>query len=106
MKFIKPTTYYLNNIKLVFTILIVGLQISCSAQNNNDTAQLSLDGTWDIIFDDKNEGIEQDWFLDAIFEKQEFKQITVPSCWEEFEKNYEGEELNKLVQDSLQVGKI
>jgi len=90
MKFIKPTTYYLNNIKLVFTILIVGLQISCSAQNNNDTAQLSLDGTWDIIFDDKNEGIEQDWFLDAIFEKQEFKQITVPSCWEEFEKNYEG----------------
>jgi len=90
MKFIKPTTYYLNNIKLVLTILIVGLQISSSAQNNNETAQLSLDGTWDIIFDDDNKGIEQDWFLDEIYDKQEFKQITVPSCWEEIEKNYEG----------------
>ena len=90
MKFLKPSRLNLNSAKEVLIIFIIGLQISCMAQNNDETAQLSLDGTWDIIFDDKNKGIEQHWFLDENFEKQEFKQITVPSCWEQFDKNYEG----------------
>ena len=59
----------LNSIKALLAILLFGLQISCNAQNNNETAKLSLDGTWDIIFDDENKGIEQDWFLDENFEE-------------------------------------
>jgi len=90
MKIINAIKCCSNRIKGILTILIIGLQISCNGQNDTETAQLSLNGTWDIIFDDNNEGIEQDWFLDENFEKQDFKKITVPSCWEEFEKNYEG----------------
>ena len=90
MKFLNSTTIFLNSMKSILAILLITLQISCIAQNNNETAQLSLDGTWDIIFDDENKGIEQDWFLDENFENQEFKKINVPSCWEELEKNYEG----------------
>jgi len=90
MKFINSTSLFSNSTKALLAILIIGLQISCNAQNNNDTAQLSLDGTWDIIFDDENQAIEQQWYLDENFEQQDFKNITVPSCWEELEKNYEG----------------
>ncbi len=90
MKFISAIKTHSKKIKGILIILAIGLQFSCSAQNSSQTAQLSLNGTWDIIYDDKNEGIENDWYLDEIFENQQFKQITVPSCWEEFEKNYEG----------------
>ena len=90
MKIINAIKCCSNRIKGILTILLIGLQISCNGQITNETAQLSLNGTWDIIFDDNNEGVEQDWFLDENFEKQDFKKITVPSCWEEIEKDYEG----------------
>jgi beta-galactosidase len=51
----------------------------------------SLDGTWEIIFDHGNIGRDADWHLDKVFSAQSAKQnITVPSCWEEIEKDYEG----------------
>ncbi|MHC4243010.1 MAG: hypothetical protein ACYSU4_11450 [Planctomycetota bacterium] len=51
----------------------------------------SLDGTWEIIFDHENIGRDADWHLDKVFSAQSAKQnITVPSCWEEIEKDYEG----------------
>ena len=52
--------------------------------------EISLNGTWDIIYDDANEGIEKKWFINENFEKQSPKKIDVPSCWEEFNKDYEG----------------
>lgn len=52
---------------------------------------LVLDGKWEIIFDDKNEGVDQKWYLDENYSvRGDIRQIDVPSCWEEFEKNYEG----------------
>ncbi len=59
------------------------------SQQKEDT--ISLDGTWEIIFDDKNQGVKEKWFLDENFSKSDLvKEISVPSCWEQFEKNYEG----------------
>ncbi|GGZ87267.1 hypothetical protein GCM10007028_26780 [Algibacter mikhailovii] len=51
---------------------------------------LSLDGSWDIIYDDANLGIANDWYLNENFEKQDFEKIDVPSCWESVKENYEG----------------
>jgi beta-galactosidase len=51
----------------------------------------SLDGTWDIIFDHKNEGRGAGWHLDNAFSMHPtVRQIQVPSCWEEVEEDYEG----------------
>ena len=53
--------------------------------------QLSLNGSWEIIFDDQNEGVEQSWHLEKNYNQHpRVRQITVPSCWEEYEKDYEG----------------
>ncbi|KPL05636.1 hypothetical protein AMJ85_11520 [candidate division BRC1 bacterium SM23_51] len=52
---------------------------------------LSLDGTWQIIFDDENRGREAGWHLDKAFTEHPAKRdIQVPGCWEEIEKDYEG----------------
>ena len=52
---------------------------------------LLLDGTWEIIFDHKNEGKSALWHTDVAFENHPSKQkILVPGCWEEVEKDYEG----------------
>ena len=51
----------------------------------------SLDGSWDIIFDHKNEGREAAWFQDEGFSKHaSVRQIHVPSAWELTEEDYEG----------------
>lgn len=52
---------------------------------------LSLNGEWEIIFDDADQGKTNEWFTNAAFENNTSKRsILVPSCWEEFEKDYEG----------------
>ena len=70
-------------------VLMLGSLISCSAQNDGTDNSISLNGTWDIIFDDENEGVKNSWYLDAVFETQQHQKIDVPSCWESFKKNYE-----------------
>ena len=61
------------------------------AQGNHEHNQMSLNGSWEIIFDHNDEGIEGKWFLNHNFNFQtEIRQIEVPSCWEELEKDYEG----------------
>ncbi len=51
----------------------------------------SLDGTWEIIFDPENVGRAGKWYKNEEFSAQRAKRnITVPSCWEEIEKDYEG----------------
>lgn len=53
--------------------------------------ELSLDGQWDIIFDEKNEGREAEWMNSNIFEQQAQKQqIEVPAAWERYKQDYEG----------------
>ncbi|MCP5110545.1 MAG: hypothetical protein GY953_06885, partial [bacterium] len=53
--------------------------------------ELSLDGTWQIIFDHDNSGRLDKLHLDEAFSKHPAKrEIQVPSCWEEIEKDYEG----------------
>jgi len=74
---------------LIILPIILLVNLSCTAQKEKGN-KISLDGTWDMIFDDNNQGVEEDWFLDEIFEKQKFEKIKVPSCWEETKKNYEG----------------
>lgn len=71
-------------------VLMLGSLISCSAQNDGTDNSISLNGTWDIIFDDENEGVKNSWYLDAVFETQQHQKIDVPSCWESFKENYEG----------------
>ena len=50
----------------------------------------SLDGTWQIVFDRDNEGRENKWFRKKNFPPERKRDITVPSCWELTEKDYEG----------------
>lgn len=51
----------------------------------------SLDGEWKIAFDPANEGRAADWHTKEVFQGLENrKDISVPSCWEEIEQDYEG----------------
>ena len=53
--------------------------------------ELSLDGQWEIIFDETNEGRFANWYRDSIFQMHpEKKEIKVPSSWELIKQDYEG----------------
>ncbi|MBX2872173.1 MAG: beta galactosidase jelly roll domain-containing protein, partial [Saprospiraceae bacterium] len=57
----------------------------------NAQSTLSLNGQWDIIFDEQNEGREAGWMLTDRFEEQNQKQaIEVPAAWERYKEDYEG----------------
>ncbi len=71
-------------------ILVLLLLISMGACAQAEKKTISLNGTWNIVFDDANEGVGEKWYLNTEFEKLHSKAIEVPSCWEETEKNYEG----------------
>ena len=65
--------------------------ISCCHADDDLRRLLSLDGRWEIIFDYNNVGRHADWHMDKVFSVQQAKRnINVPSCWEELEKDYEG----------------
>ena len=52
---------------------------------------MSLDGTWQILFDPDNKGREAGWHRDKTFSSMAGQRtIDVPSCWELTEKDYEG----------------
>tara|TARA_R110002049_G_scaffold45604_2_gene132912 strand:+ start:12163 stop:15099 length:2937 start_codon:yes stop_codon:yes gene_type:complete len=78
---------YLKNTILILFIAIINP--NCTSQIQK-THKISLDGTWDIIFDAKNQGVEKDWYINDVFEQLNYEKIKVPSCWEETKKNYEG----------------
>ena len=78
-------------IKITTLLTTLFIAISLSAQQSSERNQLSLDGNWEIIFDDNNEGVEGEWHLNKNYDAHSgIKEIAVPSCWEEFEKDYEG----------------
>ena len=71
--------------------LVLALLMSSFGSIITHAQTISLDGDWEIIYDDLDEGKSNKWFTDAGFEENASKRtITVPSCWEEFEKNFEG----------------
>ena len=52
---------------------------------------VSLDGTWEILFDPDNAGREARWHTAGPFMAAENREtIRVPSCWEETRQDYEG----------------
>ncbi|MBT3244683.1 MAG: hypothetical protein HN352_16155 [Bacteroidetes bacterium] len=70
----------------IVIVLILSLTLGVKAQDN-----ISLNGKWEIIFDYNNEGRANKWFFNSNFESHpDKKDIIVPGCWEEIEKNYEG----------------
>ena len=59
--------------------------------HSHSQMNLSLDGQWEIIFDEENEGRSAGWMQSEIFEGHSGKQtIQVPSCWERYREDYEG----------------
>jgi beta-galactosidase len=71
---------------LTFALLLLLFASCVQAQKSMD-----LNGTWEIIFDHNNEGRAGKWFYNSNFENHPDKrEIKVPSCWEEIEKDYEG----------------
>lgn len=52
--------------------------------------ELSLNGSWEIVFDPLNVGEKEAWFLHENFPKEGVQMIEVPSSWEEYVKEYEG----------------
>ena len=79
---------------ILFLLLII---VAGACRNNpasvKDTVResRSLNGTWEIIFDHENEGREKNWQKEGVFRSLENKkEIAVPGCWEEIEKDYEG----------------
>ena len=78
--------------KIFYTVLLTLLFLQGSfALRNKGIDRISLNGTWEIIFDDKNEGVDGKWQFDENFSNHDdIREIKVPSCWEEFEQDYEG----------------
>ena len=53
--------------------------------------EYSLNGEWQIIFDQQNQGSSKKFQLQENFQKyHQIRNIQVPSCWETIEQDYEG----------------
>lgn len=71
---------------IVCTLLLSPLL--CIAQKEDS---INLNGTWQILYDHDNMGRASDWMHADVFEQHpDKKEIQIPSCWEEFNENYEG----------------
>lgn len=75
-------------LKLNRVLLAVFILLTCCV---NAQDEISLNGNWEIVFDHNNEGKIKKWHLNSQFESHpEKREIEVPLCWEEIEKDYEG----------------
>ncbi|TLX78226.1 hypothetical protein E9993_00670 [Labilibacter sediminis] len=75
------------NFTNIVALLLLISTVACAQKDENT---ISLNGIWNIVFDDANEGVENKWYLNEEFSKLPGKSIEVPSCWEETQENYEG----------------
>ena len=79
-----------NVLQTYFIMLFLpAMSLRCYADDGIQES-LSLDGTWQIIFDRNNEGRQNKWFREGNFPIEQTRAISVPSCWELTEKDYEG----------------
>ncbi len=75
--------------KLSRYIVLMGLLLS--AGNIIAADEFSLSGKWQIIFDQQNQGSGKKWQKKENFIRyHDIRTITVPSCWEIYEQDYEG----------------
>jgi beta-galactosidase len=79
-----------NVLRIYFIMLFLPALSLCCYADDGIRESLSLDGTWQIIFDRNNEGRQNKWFRGGNFPIEKTREITVPSCWELTEKDYEG----------------
>ncbi len=80
-----------------FLLLLLFLTNDLLAQPENT---ISLDGKWEIIFDDNNEGNASGWMRSDVFEAQGGRQtVQVPGAWETYKKDYEGVAFYRKVFD-------
>ena len=71
---------------LLITILLLGFYQPTFSQMT-----LSLNGMWEIIFDENNEGNTTNWISADVFDKYpDIQAIEVPSAWELIKEDYEG----------------
>lgn len=62
-----------------------------AAEQPSSSGTISLDGTWEILFDPENKGREAGWRGNETFSSIAGRRnIEVPRCWELIEKDYEG----------------
>ncbi len=79
----------LHKLLCLLVLVCTGISSTYAARDYGET--MSLDGTWQIIFDHDNQSRDQ-----ALFESTNFlahkdvRDIQVPSVWERIEKDYEG----------------
>ncbi len=77
------------NLLCLLALIGVGASASHAAKEHGET--LSLDGTWQIIFDHDNQSRDRALFESENFlSHQDVRDIQVPSVWERIEKDYEG----------------
>jgi len=75
---------------IIICIAFFTLETS-SAEISSDSTILNLDGTWEIAFDPDNQGRGGNWHQNKTFSGLAWRRrIPVPSCWEQFEQDYEG----------------
>lgn len=72
---------FLNGTALTLAALLVFSVTGAVARETT-----SLDGAWQIVFDQKNEGRNAGWYRQKTFEALAAKRtVQVPSCWETIE---------------------
>jgi|GEM_PF-385230 len=74
----------------ISTFLAALAGVVALAQPLRATEQVSLNGKWQIAFDDNNVGKRQHWEFDFNLQKQKLEPIDVPQSWENIRQNYEG----------------
>jgi hypothetical protein len=74
----------------IIILLFLSPFVLCCYGEARAERSLSLDGTWQIVFDRDNEGKRGEWVRDGTFPAGRQRDIPVPSCWELTEKDYEG----------------
>ena len=75
--------------KFRLLVVVVSLIFPMTVKSESREFQ-RLDGQWDIVFDVRNEGRSGKWQQPQAFQGLKKREITVPSCWEEIEQDYEG----------------
>jgi hypothetical protein len=69
-------------------LLLAVFSVQAVATTGNE---ISLDGTWEIVFDHENIGREAEWQDGTNFsDLKQKREVIVPSAWELIEKDYEG----------------
>ncbi len=64
---------------IAIMIPLSAFSLSCYAQDGAENA-LSLDGTWQIVFDTDNEGKQKEWFGKERFPEKRARKSSVPAA--------------------------